>query len=230
MTGSTQHATTADNVASLGWIAECLNVLARCGHERLTVQQALFFAATAYHRKLGEVVTVPDLRAKHPLGRSIEKSKFQLSEPSIAFPEALGWLQQETDPDDGRRRYAPAQRQATAQAATAVGQRRNRRSLWERFSDNVSDTWNTSFVAESYRAGRLEGAQNAAGLVSVQELNKRDGLLGNPIRSYGRAVGALGQAFQPEATMADASGDVTGEAAQARTHVGLPQGARRGLA
>lgn len=105
MTGSTQHSTTADNVASLGWIAECLNVLARCGHERLTVQQALFFAATAYHRKLGEVVTVPDLRAKHPLGRSIEKSKFQLSEPSMAFPEALGWLQQETDPDDARRRY-----------------------------------------------------------------------------------------------------------------------------
>lgn len=107
----------------------------------------------------------------------------------------------------------PAQQQAVASAARAARETRGstRRSLWERFTDNVSDTWNTSFITESYRAGRLEGAQNVAGQLSLADTQKRDGLLGNPIRAYGRLAGSLGEALQPGSTLADATADVAGE-------------------
>lgn len=122
-----------------------------------------------------------------------------------------------------RRQYGatPSHAQARASAAQASRETRGitRRSLWERFIDNASDVWNTSALVETYRAGRLEGAQNAAGELSFEETKARDGLLGrvgitNPVRSYGRFVGALGEAIQPGTTLADARADVTGERAR----------------
>lgn len=51
-----------------------------------------------------------------------------------------------------RRTYGQPQRQATAAAARAVEpEGRPRRSLWQRFADNVEDVWNTSLVVESVR-------------------------------------------------------------------------------
>ncbi len=98
-------------------------------------------------------------------------------------------------------------RAAVASAARDHAERTGRRSLWERFTDNVEDVWQTSFVTESFRTGRLEGSQQVNDQVSFGELQRRDGLLGNPIRQFGRTVGALQETFGNS----DADDDVANE-------------------
>ncbi len=110
-----------------------------------------------------------------------------------------------------RRTYGQPTRQATAAAARAVTpEGRPRRSLWDRFTDNAEDVWQTSVLAESFRAGRVEGAQQTNGEVSFDELRRRDGLIGNPIRQLGRAVGAAQEALGNS----DADEDVVNERAR----------------
>jgi hypothetical protein len=87
-------------------VVSALSVLAAAGHDRMTVQQALFFLATAYHDVMGQSVTVSRIREIYqPLGRSVEKSSLQFLEPGRVAPDALGWLAQQHDPDDRRVRY-----------------------------------------------------------------------------------------------------------------------------
>lgn len=105
---------------------------------------------------------------------------------------------------------ASRQRAGAGSAARDHAQRTGRRSLWERFSDNVEDVWQTSFVTESFRAGRLEASQQVNGDLSFEEIQRRDGLIGNPIRGLGRAVGALQETFGDS----DADDDVTNERAR----------------
>lgn len=72
----------------------------------LTVRQMLFFVAAATFDLRGRPATLTGIRQTFgSLGRSIEKSKDILLEPSRHYPEALGWLTQELDPNDKRVRY-----------------------------------------------------------------------------------------------------------------------------
>ncbi|MFN7388794.1 hypothetical protein [Brevundimonas sp.] len=72
----------------------------------MTVQQALFFLAAAYRDVVRRPATVSQIRATYePLGRSVEKSSLQFLEPGRVAPDALGWLEQQHDPDDKRVRY-----------------------------------------------------------------------------------------------------------------------------
>lgn len=111
---------------------------------------------------------------------------------------------------------APEQRRATASAARQTAERTGRRNAFERFWDDAKDGWKTSWIAESWRAGELEGAQSVqtnerdiqlrrSGQITgaehqrriragQAELERRDvPFLGNPVRSLGRAKGALMQ-------------------------------------
>jgi hypothetical protein len=81
-------------------------VLAAESHEKMTVRQTLFFYAVAYHSLMGQSINLAKLRELYsPLGRSIEKSIAQFLEPTVATPDALGWIAQTIDPHDRRVRY-----------------------------------------------------------------------------------------------------------------------------
>lgn len=72
----------------------------------LTLRQTLFFLAVARKDLRHHRVTMSQIRADHPsLGRSIEKSKDMLLDPTKTYPKAVGWLTQEHDPQDRRVRY-----------------------------------------------------------------------------------------------------------------------------
>ena len=87
-------------------LSAVLTVLAELAHERMTVRQALFFTSAAYLDAMGQTSSVPIIREAYPvLKRAGEKIKETLLDPTPRYPDALGWLEQETDPDDRRMRY-----------------------------------------------------------------------------------------------------------------------------
>ena len=74
--------------------------------ERLSLPQATFFmlAAVAYLR--GGPTTYTDiLETMGESGQSVRASYGTFLAPSKRYPEALGWLEQEEDHDDRRRKY-----------------------------------------------------------------------------------------------------------------------------
>lgn len=74
--------------------------------ETLTARQLLFFLAVARKDLRHSRVTLSQIRSEFEgLGRSIEKSKDILLEPSRSYPKAVDWLTQEHDPEDRRVRY-----------------------------------------------------------------------------------------------------------------------------
>jgi hypothetical protein len=107
MVGRQGAALAAEDTAALKWVADSLDVLIRSskGQERLTLRQALFFLAVASARQKGHSVDLNHVRERHPIGRSIEKSKNTLLEATPQNPDALGWLRQEEDPTDRRTRW-----------------------------------------------------------------------------------------------------------------------------
>jgi hypothetical protein len=87
-------------------LASVLTVLAELAHERMTVRQALFFTSAAYLEAMGQTSSVPIIRDAVPvLKRAGEKIKETLLASTDRYPDALGWLEQETDPNDRRMRY-----------------------------------------------------------------------------------------------------------------------------
>lgn len=84
-----------------------------------------------------------------------------------------------------RRTYGQPQRQATAAAARAVEPAgRPRRSLWQRFADNVEDVWNTSLAIETAR-NRLANPEGGPSLLDIV-----NPLAGMAQRDYARRVQA----------------------------------------
>lgn len=87
-------------------LSAMLTVLAELAHERMTVRQALFFCSAAYLESMGQTSSVPIIRDAYPvLKRAGEKIKETLLDSTDRYPDALGWLEQETDPNDRRMRY-----------------------------------------------------------------------------------------------------------------------------
>jgi DNA-binding MarR family transcriptional regulator len=92
--------------AELDSMTDALERLAGYGPNTLTLQQAIFFIAVARRDLRHQRVTMAQIRTDHPaLGRSIEKSKDILLEPTRSYPQAVSWLTQEHDPEDRRVRY-----------------------------------------------------------------------------------------------------------------------------
>lgn len=105
--GSPQHSKLPSTAAAdFERLSAVLTVLAELAHERMTVRQALFFTSAAYLEAMGQTSSVPIIRDAYPvLKRAGEKIKETLLDPTDRYPEALGWLEQDTDPNDRRMRY-----------------------------------------------------------------------------------------------------------------------------
>jgi hypothetical protein len=101
------------------------------------------------------------------------------------------------------------QRAAAGSAARDHAERTGRRSLWERFTDNVEDVWNTSALAENYRAGRLEAVQAASGQMTDEQLRAMEARGG--MREIGQVIGSIQYRLNPDGTAADARADIVNE-------------------
>lgn len=88
-------------------LAAALFALAERAPARLTLRQSLAFSIICYSNAMGRVITMKDLRelTDGVIGQSIEKSIQQFFTPSRDYPDGLGWLEQEADPDDRRKKY-----------------------------------------------------------------------------------------------------------------------------
>lgn len=96
----------ARSAADLEQLAVVISLMTERGSEKLTMRQCLFFLAAAYLDLRNVSVNIAKIREIYPtIGRSIEKSKEQLLEPTKHTPDALGWLSQEMDEDDRRQRW-----------------------------------------------------------------------------------------------------------------------------
>jgi hypothetical protein len=75
--------------------------------ERLSVTQIAFFFAAAHADLARRGATRSELLTGHPetFGGSVRNSYRQLLEPSRAYPNALGWLRTEPNPDDDREQF-----------------------------------------------------------------------------------------------------------------------------
>lgn len=103
--------------------------------------------------------------------------------------------------DRNLRRYYGAtdgQRRAAAEAAVYAAGKRGKRSLLERWGDVARDTWETSWLAEGYRAGFKQAADGiASGRAPTQELN--------PAKLVGRLAGT-NQAIFDQLRLGDRKG------------------------
>lgn len=88
-------------------LAAALQILSEACPPRMSVRQVLAFAIIAYGNAMGKKLSLADVReaAGEGLGQSIEKTIWAFFEPSPKEPDGLGWLEQEADPDDARRKY-----------------------------------------------------------------------------------------------------------------------------
>jgi hypothetical protein len=82
-------------------------VLAEMAPERLTMSQAIFFLLTGAADIAGKDPTYTDI--KEAVGDKINKSlntTYRIFlEPSRLYPNGLGWLKQEPNPDDNRVKF-----------------------------------------------------------------------------------------------------------------------------
>lgn len=87
-------------------LADVMKVVIKQAPETLTARQLLLFLAVARKESMQHQATLTQIMSDHSgLGRSIERSKAMLLEPSKAYPKAAGWLTQEHDPKDQRVRH-----------------------------------------------------------------------------------------------------------------------------
>ncbi len=96
----------AQDLESLG---RALAVIAAGGHDRVTVKQSLFFMSVAYAHAMNHSVTLTDILSAYEgtgaLGGAVRKSYNVFFEKNARFPDALGWIKQEEDPDDRRFKF-----------------------------------------------------------------------------------------------------------------------------
>jgi DNA-binding MarR family transcriptional regulator len=93
-------------VPELGGSSAFLLYLSQQGSDRLTLTQAAFFLLAATADAAGRPSTRTELFATHNITRgSIKNSYRQLLEPSRMYPNALGWLTTETNPNDDRESF-----------------------------------------------------------------------------------------------------------------------------
>lgn len=94
-------------VGELAGSSAFLLYLADVGSDRLTLTQAAFFLLAATADAAGHPATRSALlQAHHETFRgSIRNSYRQLLEPSRQYPNALGWLSTEANPDDDREQF-----------------------------------------------------------------------------------------------------------------------------
>lgn len=85
-----------------------LAVLAEALPSRTTVRQASAFLYIAYHCAMNRSITLAEVISDlgtEVVGKSIERTIGTFLPKTKQNPEALGWIEQETDEDDRRKKY-----------------------------------------------------------------------------------------------------------------------------
>ncbi|MFN3582759.1 hypothetical protein [Phenylobacterium sp.] len=88
-------------------LAAVMQIIAEAVPARCSTRQVLAFCIIVYANAKGQSVTLSQVRetAGEGLGQSIEKTIQMFFAPSKQQPDALGWLEQEVDEDDRRKKY-----------------------------------------------------------------------------------------------------------------------------
>lgn len=88
-------------------LAGAVNLLALAAPHRLSLKQMLAFTIIAQANAMGRSITITEVReiAGETLGQGIERQIGTFFEPCKQEPDAVGWLRQEIDEDDRRRKY-----------------------------------------------------------------------------------------------------------------------------
>lgn len=103
----------ANAARDLGRLSRALQALAAELPGRTSVRQAMAFVTIAQLDAMGHSVTLTDLRetlgedleGAPLLGQSVERILNTFLEPTKRDPDGLGWVYQENDEDDRRRKY-----------------------------------------------------------------------------------------------------------------------------
>lgn len=95
------------SVSDLETLSRLLFKVADLVPSRMTTRMLLSFALVAHANAMGRTITLSDIMemTEGVIGQSIAKTIQVFFEPSRAFPDALGWLAQETDEYDRRKKY-----------------------------------------------------------------------------------------------------------------------------
>lgn len=119
----------ANDVVALAQIGGVLELLAKSMPSRVSVRQAFAFLIMSERLAGGHDIIVSDLReiggtdawGKQVFDASIGRSyQLFMDEPSRDYPEPLGWLRLETDPNDKRRKLLRMTDQGEAMAKKLV--------------------------------------------------------------------------------------------------------------
>lgn len=88
-------------------LTETIFVFSSLVPARTSIRQVMAFAIIAQKNAMGSAVSLTDVReiAGEALGQSIERTIQQFFAPTVRDPDALGWLEQEEDPYDRRKKY-----------------------------------------------------------------------------------------------------------------------------
>jgi len=116
----------ASQVAELEALASSLAALSAQVPARFSTRQALAFVLCAQADVMGRPLTLSALREQTDgvIGQSIEKTIQVFFRPSRSYPDALGWLDQELDPNDRRFKYLRLTPAGLAMAEKLVGELR----------------------------------------------------------------------------------------------------------
>lgn len=95
------------SVSDFADFSAAMIVLAEMAPERMTLSQAIFFVLTATADLAGKDPTYSDVKdaVGDKINRSLHTTYRILLEPSRAYPNGLGWLKQEANPDDNRVKF-----------------------------------------------------------------------------------------------------------------------------
>ncbi|MFN3573605.1 MAG: hypothetical protein ACK4TR_08770 [Phenylobacterium sp.] len=88
-------------------LAGAMQIVSEACPARASVRQVLAFSIIVYANAMGRQITLSQVReiAGEGLGQSIERTIQLFFAPTKQVPDALGWIEQEVDEDDRRRKY-----------------------------------------------------------------------------------------------------------------------------
>jgi len=115
-----------DHAERLGGFERALEALNEAVPYRATARQLQAFASIVAANAIGERVTLTDLRGRNAeIAANINKSYQLFLPPSPKDAEALGWVTQHHDANDGRKKYlvlTEAGRAIAVKMAEAMGE------------------------------------------------------------------------------------------------------------
>lgn len=111
MAKSKPKTVTPSDVVEFRFLLDALTAVAPEMEPRTSVRQLFAFLAVCHAEAMGHSILLSDIRnmeaenGESVVGQSIQQTFGMLLYPSDREPKALGWVRQEVDPDDKRRKF-----------------------------------------------------------------------------------------------------------------------------